>query len=460
MPTSVYLLLVCIAVWASMGANASSLPARRQVICNGTKKQIPSGGVDLYSVGIVNATVNFDTLLVASTTSGGGADFGEILNTINGIKEAIAAESTVASIGTLWNETWVALAQKVEADAEAYLASNDSISAESALHRASSYLQLAGRFSPLSDPDSLRIYNKSVQLFQQAMSLPSFSPRFAKCTTQRIPFQGSWMHAYWCPTAVTRPDGKWPTIITVNGYDGTAEIQYYTIARSMVDRGYNVLIFEGPGQGSTVRFQNLHFIPNFEIAVSAALNFVFDHFSVDPDLMFLWGESFGGYLAPRAFAHEPRFRGLVTNGGLYDFYQVLLCDIPESLQQLYYANESAMLNSIITSYAERSVALSFMINYGELGFGVSSYTELMDALSTYNLMDAMALFSNRTMFVYDPAWDTLTGNQSQIFYAHLPPSCDAELVQLDPYRGTGMHCAVGSTENINIAISRWLETKL
>jgi pimeloyl-ACP methyl ester carboxylesterase len=452
------LIFIVSVLLSAVAADAAAYP--RHVNCNGTQKIIPAGATDLYSIGLANSTVNFDSLLIASTTNGGGADLGELLNTVNSIKAAINDASHVTEIQSLWNATWVALAEQVEDDANTYLDSSDNASAQSALFRASSYLQLSGRFNELLAPESLRIYNKSIHLFEKAHSLTTYVARFAKCSTQQIPFKGTYMHAYWCPSSVARPDGKRPTIITVNGYDGTAEIQYYTIARSMVERGYNVLIFEGPGQGSTVRFNKLTFMPNFEVAVTTALDFVLDVFQVDADQLYLWGESFGGYLAPRAFAYEPRFRGLVTNGGVYDFYQAMLCFLPEFLLNLYYTNATAELNSIITTSAKHSLQLTFAINYGFLGFGVSSYSDMLDAFMDYNLADTMDRFANRSVFIYDPEWDTLMGNQSQIFLANTPASTDASLVSLDPYRGAGMHCAVGSTENINIAISRWLESKL
>jgi alpha-beta hydrolase superfamily lysophospholipase len=41
-------------------------------------------------------------------------------------------------------------------------------------------------------------------------------------------------------------------VILTNGYDGTAEELYFTNGAAALERGYNVLAFDGPGQGSMI----------------------------------------------------------------------------------------------------------------------------------------------------------------------------------------------------------------
>ena len=64
------------------------------------------------------------------------------------------------------------------------------------------------------------------------------------------------------------------------------------------------------------RLLNLTFIPNVEVVVSQAVDYAVTLPEVDPKRLIIWGRSFGGYLAPRAFAHEPRFSACVADGGI------------------------------------------------------------------------------------------------------------------------------------------------
>jgi hypothetical protein len=78
-------------------------------------------------------------------------------------------------------------------------------------------------------------------------------------------------------------------------------------------------------------------------------------------------------------------------------------------------------------------------------------------MEPYNLLNDTDKFNNRPLFVYDPAWDTLTGNQSQLFFYNISNrSADAEIVTLDPYRGAALHCGVGGTANLNNRIAQFL----
>ena len=446
---------------AAAAATSSLATSRRPVDCSGTQKIIPLGALELYSVGIANDTINFDTLVTFASGGGGGVDFAEMLNRLHMANHLLNASLNTVETAAVWNATWVELAVEVEAEGLYFLRDGDNISAASALHRASQYYQLAGRYDRLRSVKSLAIYKKSVDVFKIAVQL-SNAPSFAWCSPQSIPFNGSVLHAYWCPAAAPHlVDGRSPTIVTVNGFDGTAEYQYYSIVQPMTQRGYNVLVLEGPGQGYTARFNNLYFIPNWEAVAQTGLSFALKQPGVHGDRIFLWGESFGGYLAPRAYAHTTGFRGLISNGGVHDFYQTMLCKMVPFVRDLYLngsAAATAEVDSIMQHAAEANIGAAFLLEYGALGFNVSTFSGLFDALSAYTMEGSMHLLANKSLLVYDPAFDTLVGNQSQIFFAALPSAAKATLLTLDPYRGTGLHCAVGSTWNAVIKFARWLES--
>ena len=52
-----------------------------------------------------------------------------------------------------------------------------------------------------------------------------------------------------------------PTILIGNGYDGSQEESYHSVARDVLARGLNAVTYEGPGQPTVRRKQDLGFIP-------------------------------------------------------------------------------------------------------------------------------------------------------------------------------------------------------
>jgi dipeptidyl aminopeptidase/acylaminoacyl peptidase len=55
---------------------------------------------------------------------------------------------------------------------------------------------------------------------------------------------------------------------------------------------------------------------------------------VDPDGIMLMGLSMGGYLAPRAAAHEPRLRICIANPGVVDWGRVFFRQLEGYAPQL------------------------------------------------------------------------------------------------------------------------------
>src|SRR6478735_280950 len=74
--------------------------------------------------------------------------------------------------------------------------------------------------------------------------------RQADLNVQRvdIPYENSSMPG-WFFRPTQAPAGA-PTIVLVNGSDGSLAAQWGSTGAATLDRGYNVLLFDGPGQQS------------------------------------------------------------------------------------------------------------------------------------------------------------------------------------------------------------------
>lgn len=95
------------------------------------------------------------------------------------------------------------------------------------------------------------------------------------------------------------------------------------------EQGFEVYLFEGPGQGEAVRLQEKHFTHEWEKPVKAVL----DYFSLE-DVCII-GISLGSYLAPRAAAFEKRITKVVTWSISLCFQDVILGTQKPFLQKLF-----------------------------------------------------------------------------------------------------------------------------
>jgi dipeptidyl aminopeptidase/acylaminoacyl peptidase len=141
-----------------------------------------------------------------------------------------------------------------------------------------------------------------------------------------------------------------PGVLLIYGADGNKEEHLFATAAVLASRGVRTLVVDGPGQGHTVRVDELGCRPDWEVVASACLDAFISSTSVDPGRIALVGSSFGGYLAPRAFVREPRFVACALLSALYDARAGLFDFYPPIQPQLQYNLQLPTLDGAREAY--------------------------------------------------------------------------------------------------------------
>lgn len=239
---------------------------------------------------------NFSKFLGLATYS--GAEIAECFETAARIKDG-DTES--------WIEAWLSTARRVEAYAENAIKGGHKVSAKEAWLRATTYYQAALFFTLDTDPRKDQIYQKHTGCFQSAGKL--FEPPLEVLS---IPYEGKSLFGYFL-----RVDDKpRPTVLIQMGADGSSEQIYFSGGgAAALRRGYNALIFEGPGQtGTFMRDRSVTYRPDWEVPVKAVVDFALTKKEIDPDKIALIAYSLGGYFGPRAVAFEKRIAACICSG--------------------------------------------------------------------------------------------------------------------------------------------------
>jgi hypothetical protein len=234
----------------------------------------------------------------------GGADFGECLTTVQRVGDGDAEA---------WFREWTATAERLIAVGDASAAGGHPVSAREAYLRATTYLQVAGLslFGWPIDPRLVSTSAHEAAVFQKAAALLDPPLRALE-----IPFEGTTLPAY-----LVTADGSGrprPTMLHTNGFDSDVHEMYFAHAAPAIRRGYNCLLFDGPGQGRPLLRDGLPLRPDWEHVVRPVVDFALTLPEVDPARLVLSGWSFGGFLAPRAAAFEPRLAALIADPGQWD----------------------------------------------------------------------------------------------------------------------------------------------
>ena len=101
-------------------------------------------------------------------------------------------------------------------------------------------------------------------------------------------------------------------VLVHGGFDSLIE-EFFAIWQRIAAAGFDVIAFDGPGQGGARALGGLTFDHDWEKPVGAVL----DHFELDS--AGLVGISMGGYWALRAAGREPRIDRVVSWPPVYDW---------------------------------------------------------------------------------------------------------------------------------------------
>ena len=106
-----------------------------------------------------------------------------------------------------------------------------------------------------------------------------------------------------------------------NGSDACLTTLWPPLGAGGVARGYNVLVFDGPGQQSMLFERGVPFRYDWEHVITPVVDYLLTRPDVDPTRLALWGISQGGYWAPRALAFEHRLAAGIADPGVYDAFE-------------------------------------------------------------------------------------------------------------------------------------------
>jgi dienelactone hydrolase len=387
----------------------------------------------------------YEIVRAFGAASYGGSDFGEVM--------ATASRITSGDYDS-WYDEWNRTAEKVATEAADQLAHGHRISARDSFLRATTYYRTSEFFLPghPADPRIQTAYQKSIDWYKACCAL--YNPPILPV---EIPYEGTTLPGY-----LHRVDDSGrarPTLVIHSGFDGSAEEVHTDGARAAVERGYNVLAFDGPGQYGPLHREGLIFRPDWEKVVTPVVDFLLKQPETDPQKIALMGISLGGYLAPRAAAYEKRLAAVIANDGVYDYGTTNLSAVPPAqrpmVEKMLAAKEAPELDHMLEATMQNSPTADWALTHGMYALGAASPRAYVAATLAYNLRDGVAEAISCPTLVCDAEGDLFFKGQPQELYDHL--TCPKTLMHFTIDEGAGAHCQVGAARLAFARIYDWLD---
>ena len=155
-----------------------------------------------------------------------------------------------------------------------------------------------------NDPDKELLYDKFIDLFYKAFQNDEIK-KF------NVPYNETFIPAIKILPEKGKNKG---TIVMHGGFDSYIE-EFYSWMIFFATHGYEVIAFEGPGQGAARKKYSLVLDYEWEKPTKAML----DHFHLKD--VTLLGISMGGWFCFRAAAYEPRIKRVIASGIAFDYSQ-------------------------------------------------------------------------------------------------------------------------------------------
>ncbi|MFE3187875.1 alpha/beta hydrolase [Nocardia sp. NPDC059240] len=234
--------------------------------------------------------------------------------------------------------------------AQIFLALGEKALAAGKSLQGAAYIRIAEFFLPTGDDRKLPTRTRFLDTVRTHYEVPPESH-------SRIPFGESWMSAY-----RFTPEAPLGTIVVFGGFDSYIE-EWFAAGFALRDAGYDVVLFEGPGQGATLEEAHIPFRADWQHPVAAVLDFY--HL----DDVTLMGFSMGGGLVLRAAAHEPRIRRSISYGVMTSFLEINLHVFPHEVRTQLMSwldtGDATAVDAFMTRAATGNLLLEWAIEQGK-----------------------------------------------------------------------------------------------
>ncbi len=322
----------------------------------------------------------------------------------------------------------------------------DEAHAEGRTQHEIAYRRMTEFFMYDSDPDKRKTYEDAAALFYDY-----YGDYFDRgiVTRAQVPYGSGYL-----PVMTAKAKGERVDTVLLHGGNDSYFEEFFFAMLYLAERGFDVYLFEGPGQGGVLRVQDMKFDYRWEKPTSAVL----DYFGLN-DVTII-GASLGGYLAPRAAAFEPRIKRVVGWSIFPDFFDVVIADHPGVMRSaiggIFKLGLGKAMNRMYDKMMEKDELVRWNLLHGMYAYDAKTPDEYIRRIRKFTLkgiadritQDVLILGAREDHFImpklFHEEYDLLTNVRS------------LTLSLMTDRQDAGAHCNVGNTKLTLDTMADWI----
>lgn len=403
--------------------------------------------------GMRDVELDYQLLRVIGLAEYGGSSVGECMAAAAGI-----AEGDFAS----WVKSFSAMGHRAETRGRSCLSAGHLVSARDQLFRASTYYRAAEVFAEFDPQQRDEDGARARQCFEEAAAL-------ADPPVERIdiPYEDALLAGYL--VRPTRRSGRAKseplehvrqserTIIAIGGFDSTPEELYFQLGIAAIERGWNLLLFDAPGQIGCMRTKpDLTLRPDYGAVLTAVLDALEVCLGALGQVA-LVGMSLGSYLAACGAACDGRLSALVLDPPVTDLYRYLRAFLGSrafaSVEDLRPEDVEGVPVDLVGGH------VAWGIRAVCRRFGVRSFQEWKRSLEAYRLEREAAKISCPVLGVMGANEGAEVSRQAHGL-VNLLGADQVSLITLGVEEGADSHCQVANRRLATQVVFDWLDDRL
>ncbi|MFF3724164.1 alpha/beta hydrolase family protein [Streptomyces erythrochromogenes] len=390
-----------------------------------------------------NEQFDFEVMALLGAAWQKGSDPGEVLATASALRDAD---------GRGWFEGWAELARRVRSDGDGAAAAGLRTSARDAWLRAAGYFGTGlVAADALSDETLLLpVFREHRECFDRFAA--AWEPAAERVA---VPYEGTELPGYLFRPAAGGADA--PTVIVNNGSDGPVSTAWTMLGAPAVARGWNALLFDGPGQQSMLFEHRMPFRPDWENVITPVVDFLLGRGDIAPGRLVLAGISQAGYWVPRALAFEHRIAAGVADPGVVRVVDSWWNNFPAELHELFDSGDRDAFDGVMREGLAEDAEFAAYWRWRAKPYVIDSPFDLLTEMGRYDLTGVLDRITV-PLLVTSPEGEQFWPGQSLRLYEALPG--EKAFVEFTAAEGADLHCEPLGRALFEQRVFDWLAARL
>jgi hypothetical protein len=371
-----------------------------------------------------DADFDYEARIVLGAAASGLGDAGLVLATLDKIADGDPQS---------WFDAWTVVAADLAGRGEQALGHGHLATASWAFLAAAEYYIKALVFADGLADQSVRMpaFRQHRDCWEKVVD--ASAGRFVRVP---VPYEDTTLPGY-----LLRPDAAGtarPTLVVTNGSDGSLPgLLGYGGAEALA-RGWNVFVYDGPGQQSMLFERGVPFRYDWEAVLTPVIDTLAGRPDVDAAALAGYGISQGGYWITRAVAFERRMVAAVADPGVVDVSAGWTVHLPKALLDLLDSGQKDAFNAAIAqAQAGSDAKAARTFAFRARPYGLTDPFDLFTEVRRYQVRDVAGRVTT-PLLITDPDNEQFFPGQPRQLYDLLPG--EKQIIEFTQAHGANYHC--------------------